>query len=379
MQGLEEVLARELSSIGANDVKPARRAVHFTADKDLIYKSNLRLRTALRVLKPLRHFKAADEDALYTGAKAIAWTELFSVEKTFAVKSTVSGELHRHSHYAALKVKDAIVDQFRDVQGSRPNVDIKQPDVVVHVKIHRSDVWISLDSSGRTLNMRGYRAREAKAPLNECLAAGMLMLGGYEGKTAFVDGMCGSGTLAIEAAMIAMKIAPGLMRKDFAFMHWKDFDAELFDIIREASVQRITEPAHPIVALDIDIHAARMAKESVERAQLSDVITVSHGDFFGYSPPPAPGFLVLNPPYGERLHDRDLEGLYKRIGDKLKADFTGYRAWILSGNREAMFALSLRSFISHHLLNGGIECRYSGFQLYKGSREPNTRNEEKRV
>lgn len=369
MHGLEDVLARELSSIGANDVSPAKRAVNFTADKDLIYKANLRLRTALRLLMPLKRYRADDEETLYTGAYHVQWSELFEVGKTFAIKAAVSGPVHTHSHYAALKVKDAIADQFRNAVGERPNVDAKNPDIVVHLRIYNNEISLSLDSSGQPLNKRGYRPREAVAPLNESLAAGMLLLAGFEGKTNFVDGMCGSGTLAIEAALIANKIAPGLLRKDFAFMHWKSFDPELFDVIRESTVNRIIESPHSIVAMDNDLQAIRSAREAAEAAQLSDVIEFRTGDFLFEMPPPAPGFLALNPPYGERITDVDIERLYERIGSKLKNDYGGYRAWILSGHYEAMNQLGLRSFQTYHLLNGPIECRYSGYQMYSGSKK----------
>lgn len=377
LQGLEEVLARELTSIGANDVSPGKRAVYFTADKDLIYKANLRLRTALRVLKPIKKFKADDEDALYTGAAAIEWSRHFDGDKTIAVKAAVTGPVHTHSHYAALKVKDAVVDHFRESTGSRPDVDVKRPDIVIHLRIYNNDISLSLDSSGKPLNMRGYRHREAEAPLNECLAAGMLMLAGYEGKTNFTDGMCGSGTLAIEAAMIANKIAPGLMRNDFAFMHWKDYEPELFDVIREATVNRIEECPHKIKAIDHDIHAARQAREAAEAAKLDDIIEVKHADFMFEEPLPAPGFLILNPPYGERLRHHDIEQLYERIGSRLKDAYPGYRAWVLSGNREAMFKIGLRTFATHHLMNGKIPCRFAGFQLYSGSKHSTPSEDEK--
>lgn len=370
MQGLEDVLARELSRIGANDVSPAKRAVYFTADKDLVYKANLRLRTALRLLKPIKKYRADDEDELYAGAAAVKWSELFSVDKTFVIKAAATGPVHTHSHFAALKIKDAVADHFRDISGKRPDVEIKNPDVVIHLRIYNNEISLSLDSSGQPLNKRGYRPREAEAPLNECLAAGMLMLADYEGKTNFVDGMCGSGTLAIEAALIANRIAPGLLREDFSFMHWNDFDPELFDVIREATVNRIREKTHEIVAFDNDIHAIRLAKEAAETAKLEDVIDFRHADFMLEPPLPAPGFLALNPPYGERIRTEDIEDLYERIGSRLKEAYPGYRAWVISGNIEAMYKIGLRTFQTYHLLNGKIECRYSGYQIYSGSRTP---------
>ncbi len=369
LHGLEDVLAAELSRIGANEVRTGKRAVYFTADKDLLYKANLRLRTALRLLKPIKRFTAANEDALYAGARSILWSEYFALEKTFAVKASVGGSVHTHSQYAALKVKDAIADHFRDVSGERPNVDAKRPDIVVHLHIYNDKVNLSLDSSGKPLHMRGYRQREAEAPLNECLAAGMLLLSGYDGRTAFVDGMCGSGTIAIEAALIANRIAPGLLRNEFAFMHWSDFDEALYGVIHEATVNRIEEGPHPILALDRDEDSLQAAREAAKAAKLEDAIEFRHADFLLSEPPPAPGMLVLNPPYGERLQPSDINKLYENIGAKLKNDYTGYRAFILSGNEEAMHQIGLRTFATHHLLNGNIECRYSGYQMYSGSKK----------
>ncbi|MCA1751419.1 MAG: THUMP domain-containing protein [Flavobacteriales bacterium] len=286
------------------------------------------------------------------------------------IKAAATGPVHTHSHFAALKIKDAVADHFRDISGKRPDVEIKNPDVVIHLRIYNNEISLSLDSSGQPLNKRGYRPREAEAPLNECLAAGMLMLADYEGKTNFVDGMCGSGTLAIEAALIANRIAPGLLRDDFSFMHWNDFDPELFEVIREATVNRIGEKTHEIVAFDNDIHAIRLAKEAAETAKLDDVIDFRHADFMLEPPLPAPGFLALNPPYGERIRTEDIEELYERIGSRLKEAYPGYRAWVISGNIEAMYKIGLRTFQTYHLLNGKIECRYSGYQIYSGSRTP---------
>lgn len=367
LQGLEEVLAREITAIGGNDVSPAKRAVYFTADKDLVYKANLRLRTALRLLKPLKRFRAPDEEALYQGAASVPWSTLFGVEKTFAVKAAVTGPVHTHSHFASLKVKDAIADHFRDKLGRRPSVDTREPDIVVHLRIFNDEVNLSLDSSGQPLNKRGYRPREAEAPLNECLAAGMLLLSDYQGKTHFVDGMCGSGTLAIEAAMIANRIAPGLLRHDYSFMHWADYDPDLFEVIHEATVNRVRESSHRILAMDHDPAAIQLARQAAETAQLDDVIEFRQGDFMEEEPLPAPGFLVLNPPYDERLRTENVEQLYESIGARLKSAYPGYRAWVISGHTEAMKSIGLRTFQTYHLMNGPIECRYSGYQIYSGS------------
>lgn len=369
LQGLEEVLANELRKIGGNDIRTGKRAVFFTADKDLVYKANLRLRTALRILKPIKRFTAEDEDVLYNQVKSIKWDTLFDIDKTFLIRTTTSGPVFTHSHYVAQKCKDAIADYFRDKYGKRPSVDSRQPDIVIHVKIWNDDVIISLDSSGDPLNKRGYRQREAIAPLNECLAAGMLLLAGYEGKRDFIDPMCGSGTLCIEAAMIAHKIAPGLMRNNFAFMHWKDFDEELFGVIREATVNRLSEEPIKVIGMDTDFFTLNLARQAAKDAGLEDAIDFQIGNFFREEPPKPPAILIMNPPYDERIKVDDVEKLYSDIGDRLKEAYGGHQTWILSGHTEAMKRVGLRTFDTHHLMNGKIPCRYSGYRIFSGKRE----------
>jgi putative N6-adenine-specific DNA methylase len=368
LEGLENVLANELRVIGGNDIRTGKRAVYFSADTDLIYKANLRLRTALRILKPLKKFKAENEEELYDGIASINWTEIFDVEKSFAIKTAVSGSYFTHSHFAALKCKDAIVDQFREKQNERPSIETREPDLVFHVKIHRDQVTVSLDSSGVPLNKRGYRQAGAMAPLNECLAAGMLLIAGFEGKRNFVDGMCGSGTICIEAALIANKIAPGLLREDFAFMHWKDFDAELYEIIHNATVNRIKDSGLRIMGYDRNMASIKLARKAAEAAGVDEAINFRITDFFDEEPPPAPGILVMNPPYGERIKIQDIELMYSEIGDKFKQSYPGYQAWLLSGHEEAMKSVGLRTFDTHHLINGKIECRYSGYRIYSGKK-----------
>lgn len=369
LQGLEGVLANELRQIGGNDIKTGKRAVSFTADLDLVYKANLRLRTALRILKPLKRFRAADDNVLYDQVKAMEWDRIFDKDKTFLIRATVSGPVFTHSQFATLRCKDGIVDYFRDKYGMRPSIDSHDPDIVIHLRIYNNDVTISLDSSGLPLNRRGYRQRDAIAPLNESLAAGMLLIAGYDGKTDFYDGMCGSGTICIEAAMIANRISPGLLRDNFSFMHWKDYDEELFDVIREATVNRIRENSVKIKGSDSDFYAIKTAKEAAAAAGLDDAIEFVIADFFDEKPPKAPAFLVMNPPYGERISHHDIEQQYVDIGAKLKADYGGYWAWILSGNEEAMYSIGLRSYETHHLLNGKIPCRYAGFKMYTGTKD----------
>jgi len=368
LEGLENVLAKELMAIGGNDVRTGKRAVYFSSDMDLVYKANLRLRTALRLLRPLKIFKADNEEELYDGIASIDWTEIFDVNKSFAIKTAVSGKIFTHSHFAALKCKDAIVDQFRDKFNERPDIETREPDLVFHVRIHRNQVTVSLDSSGIPLNKRGYRQADAAAPLNECLAAGMLLIAGYEGKRNFVDGMCGSGTICIEAALIANKIAPGLLREDFAFMHWKDFDAELYEVIHNATVNRIKESPHQIMGFEESMSTIKLARKAAQAAGVEEAINFRITDFFDEDPPAAPGILVMNPPYGERIKMTNIELMYSEMGDKFKKAYPGYQAWLLSGNEEAMKSVGLRTFDTHHLINGKIPCRFSGYRIYSGKK-----------
>jgi len=368
LQGLEDVLARELSKIGGNDIKISKRAVRFSADKDLLYKGNLQLRTAIRLLKTLKKFQAKNDDELYEKVKGIDWTELFDVEKTFLIRSAVSGQIFTNGQYAALKCKDAIADCFREKFGQRPSVDMRNPNIVIHVKIWNDEVIISLDSSGLPLNKRGYRQAQAEAPMNECLAAGALLLAGYEGKRNLVDGMCGSGTLSIEAALIANNISPGLLRDEFSFMHWKGFDEELYQIIHQATVNRIKENPLKIVGYEKEFNTLSMAREAAEIAGVSDLVDFRLGSFFEEDPLPLPAMVIMNPPYGERLKERKIDIFYERIGTKLKRDYSGYTAWVLSANEEAMNKIGLRSSETFHLMNGKLPAKFSGYKMYRGSK-----------
>ena len=229
--GLEPVLAKELTQLGANDIQIGRRMVSFSGNKELMYRANFQLRTAIRILKPIKHFKAKSADDVYDEVKKIDWSQYLSLDKTFAVDSVVFSDEFRHSKFVAYKVKDAIVDQFRETQGKRPNISVANPDIRLNMHIAEYDCTLSLDSSGESLHRRGYRQESVEAPLNEVLAAGMILMTGWQGDTDFIDPMCGSGTLPIEAALIAHNMAPGLFRKEYAFEKWPDFDKDLFDDI----------------------------------------------------------------------------------------------------------------------------------------------------
>ena len=303
--GLEPVLAKELTQLGANDVQIGRRMVSFKGDKELLYRANFQLHTAIRILKPIKHFKALSADDVYEGVKDIDWTEYIGLDKTFAVDSVVFSEEFRHSKFVAYKVKDAIVDQFREKTGQRPNISVANPDIRLNIHIAEDKCTLSLDSSGESLHRRGYRQESVEAPLNEVLAAGMILMTGWQGETDFIDPMCGSGTLLIEAALIAHNMAPGIFRKEFAFEKWADFDADLFDkIYNDDSHER--EFHHHIYGYDVDIKAVNTARLNVKAAGLTSDITIEERDFKDFTQPKEKSIMVSNPPYGERISTPDL-------------------------------------------------------------------------
>lgn len=363
--GLEPVLANELTQLGAKNVQVGRRMVSFTGDKEMMYRANFQLHTAIRILKPIKHFKALSADDVYEGVKDIDWTEYLSLDKTFAVDSVVFSEEFRHSKFVAYKVKDAIVDQFREKTGNRPNISVSNPDMRLHIHIAEDQCTLCLDSSGESLHRRGYRQESVEAPLNEVLAAGMILMTGWRGETDFIDPMCGSGTLLIEAALIARNMAPGLFRKEFAFEKWPDFDADLFDkIYNDDSNER--EFTHHIYGYDVDIKAVNTARLNVKAAGLTSDITVEEQDFKNFTQPKEKSIMVTNPPYGERISTSDLLGTYKMIGERLKHQFTGNEAWVLSYREECFSQIGLKPSIKIPLFNGSLECEFRKYQMFDG-------------
>ena len=363
--GLEPVLAKELTQLGANDVEIGRRMVSFTGDKELMYRANFQLHTAIRILKPIHHFKARSADDVYEEIKKIDWTEYLGTEKTFTVDSVVFSEEFRHSKFVSYKVKDAIVDQFREKTGKRPNISVANPDIRLNMHIADDKCTLSLDSSGESLHRRGYRQESVEAPLNEVLAAGMILLSGWQGDTDFIDPMCGSGTLLIEAALIAKNMAPGLFRKEYAFEKWPDFDAELFDAIyNDESLER--DFNHKIYGYDIDMKAVNTARMNVKAAGLSDVISVEQQDFKEFTQPQNKSIMITNPPYGERISTPDLMGTYKMIGERLKHQFKGNDAWVLSYREECFDQIGLKPSIKIPLYNGSLECEFRKYQMFDG-------------
>ena len=363
--GLEEVLAQELTQLGANNVKIGRRMVSFTGDKEMMYRANFQLHTAIRILKPIKHFRASSADDVYEAVKNIDWSKYIERGKTFSVDSVVYSEEFRNSRFVTYKVKDAIVDQFRETTGTRPNISISNPDIRLHIHISDDQATLSLDSSGESLHRRGYRQETTEAPLNEVLAAGMILKSGWKGEKDFIDPMCGSGTLLIEAALIARNISPGIFRKEFAFEKWNDFDAELFDnIYNDDSREREVE--HHIYGYDIDMRAVNTALLNVRAAGFSKDITVKEGDFKNFKTPEKPAIMITNPPYGERISTPNLLGTYKMIGERLKHAFTGNEAWVLSYREECFEQIGLKPSIKIPLFNGSLECEFRKYAIFDG-------------
>ena len=363
--GLEPVLAKELTELGANNVQIGRRMVSFTGGKELMYRANFQLRTAIRVLKPIRHFKAGTADEVYDEVKKIDWSQYLGNETTFAVDSVVFSEEFRHSKFVSYKVKDAIVDQFREKTGKRPNISVANPDIRLNMHVAEDRCTLSLDSSGESLHRRGYRQESVEAPLNEVLAAGMILMTGWRGETDFIDPMCGSGTLLVEAALIARNMAPGLFRKEYAFEKWADFDSELFDSIYNDDSQE-REFKHHVYGYDIDMKAVNTARLNVKAAGLTADVTVEQADFKDFTQPQEKSIIVTNPPYGERISTPDLLGTYKMIGERLKHQFLGNDAWILSYREECFEQIGLRPSIKIPLYNGSLECEFRKYQTFEG-------------
>lgn len=384
-KGLEEVLAQELIELGANDVQLERRAVSFRGDKALLYRANLCLRTASRILVPIveatltpKKKNIAPEDLLYEAVKRVEWSRYMSVENTFAIDATVYSDTFRNSRFVTYRVKDAIADYWMEHANKRPSVAVEAPDILINVHIAKEHLTLSLDSSGESLHKRGYRVANTEAPINEALAAGMLLMAGWKGQSDFYDPMCGSGTLLIEAALIARNIAPGVFRQAFAFEKWPDFDAELWsDIYNDDSQEH--EFTHKIYGSDASFYAIQQAAKNIKSAGVQkdvelkqirmEEIKISNLQSSISNPSP---LVMLNPPYGERLKsNKEMEDLYSAIGSTLKHQFAGATAWIISSNDAAMKCIGLKPSRKVRLLNGELDCQFNRYDLFQGKRKDN--------
>jgi len=371
MFGFEEILSKELLRLGARDIKIGVRNVSFEGDKGFMYKANLALRTAVRILIPIKSFKVNSEDELYNELLKIEWDEYLSVDGTFAVDAVANSDNFTHSHYLALKSKDAVADYFRNKFGKRPNVDVKHPDLQINIHIQKDYCTVSLDSSGDSLHKRGYRSATNIAPISEVLAAGLVLLSGYDGTQNFIDPMCGSGTILIEAAMIANNIPANINRKEFCFEKWKDFDENLFETIRNSLLKKIKDSNAVIMGYDKAPSAIRKATDNVENAHLEDFIKLKQANFFETEKEVEGKTIILfNPPYGERLEIDDVPAFYKEIGDTLKGGYTNTDAWLITSDFEkGLKSVGLRTSRKIKVFNGKLECRLVKYEMYEGSKK----------
>ncbi len=369
LYGFEPLLAKELRDLGAIDVKEGIRSVEFSGDKGFMYKANLCLRTAIKILKPFHRFKVLSEEDLYKNVYAIDWSEMMDPSGTLAINSTVFSQKFTHSQYISLKTKDAIVDKFRDLTGIRPDIDLDYPDLRINVHIENDDCTLSLDSSGQSLHKRGYKTATNIAPMNEVLAAGLLLHSGWDGQCDFMDPMCGSGTILIEAAMIACNIPPNLNKKEFGFEKWKDWDVDLFETIEKSVLSKIRGFEHTVVGYDKAPSAVRKAIDNIENANLSEFITVEQQNFFETEKQTEKHLhMVFNPPYGERL-EIDIPSFYKEIGDTLKQGYPGTDAWFITSDMEAIKNVGLKPSRKIKVFNGKLEAKLLKYVMYEGTKK----------
>ena len=367
--GFEDLLAKELLQLGAMDIEKGVRNVSFVGDKGFMYKANLALRTAIKILKPLKTFHIRSEQDLYDAVYKMPWESYLKPTGTLAIDATVHSKVFTHSKFIALKTKDAIVDRFRNQSGDRPNIDLRFPDLKINVHIDRNLCTISLDSSGESLHRRGYKTATNIAPINEVLAAGLIMMSGWDGQSNFMDPMCGSGTMLAEAAMIACNIPPNLMRKEFAFERWQDWDVDLFEMIEESLLKKTRDFHHKMIGYDKSPSAVRKAIDNIKNAHLDEFITIEHQDFFKTEKPmDGKLHMVFNPPYGERL-DIDMENFYKNIGDTLKQSYPGTEAWFITSNLDALKHVGLRPSRKIKVFNAKLESKLVKYEIYEGSKK----------
>jgi putative N6-adenine-specific DNA methylase len=365
--GLEAVLADELKALGAKEIVQSNRAVIFSGDMALLYKANYYLRTALSILMPVGEFRIKSADDLYRKSLLIEWDRYMDVENTFSVTPVIQSQLFNHTGYAGLKLKDAVADYFRNIYGKRPSVNPAAPDILINLHVSNENVTVSLDSSLIPLFKRGYRQEQAAAPLNEVLAAGMLLLTGWNASTDLIDPMCGSGTIPIEAGLMACNIPAGRFRKSFGFQNWKGYAPEtLSKIIREGE-EGIRKSPVGIKGSDISENAISQAERNVISAGLKETISLDISDIGKLKTPENKGTVIINPPYGERLLPEDTDSLYEMIGTILKHNFFGYTAWIISSNKKSLKRIGLKPKEKHILYNGALECSFNKYELYQGS------------
>jgi putative N6-adenine-specific DNA methylase len=375
-QGLEPVLADELASLGASDIRPLKRAVAFSGDQELLYRANYELRTAISVLVSIHSFTCRNERQYYQSIYDFDWQQWLGLHDTFAIKAVVNSPHFNHSKFMALKAKDAIVDRFRDRTGRRPSINPRHPDVLIQIHIGGDQCTVSLDSSGEPLFKRNYRVKTGQAPLNEVLAAGMLKLAGWPQQAAFVDPMCGSGTLPIEAALIARNMPAQQLRPSFGFQRWPDFKEDLWEKVKAEAEDKIIPLPKPVFGFDQDRGIVQMAQQNAGMAGVASDIHFAKKKFEDLDPPAEKGLIVTNPPYDERLHRTDIMELYANMGTRFKHNFPGYEAWVISSNFSALQKIGLRPSQKIPLFNGPLECKFQKYELYEGSKKEKETREE---
>ncbi|TVQ83705.1 MAG: class I SAM-dependent RNA methyltransferase [Bacteroidetes bacterium] len=368
--GLEEVLAAELTTLGAKDVQPLKRAASFTGDLPLLYKINLWSRSALSILKPMFEFSFQSQQEFYDIMHEYKWDEHFAVDKSIAISTVAIQSVFANTHFLAQRTKDAIADFYRDKYNARPNVNIENPDIKINVYVFKDSCSVSLDSSGMPLFKRGYRKHAGPAPLNEVLAAGLIMLSGWDKKQPMYDPMCGSATFSIEAAMMALNMAPATFRKDFSFKNWQDFDENLWENLRtEARESQKTELPH-IEASDVSNKSMAIARQNIMEAGLLGRIVLEKKDFFFSKPSQNRGYLIMNPPYGRRIEKENIHEFYQKIGSTFKHNYSGFHTWIISPDKTLTHKIGLKPIAKYYVFNGQLDCTFLGYKIYEGSKKP---------
>lgn len=374
--GLEQVLAQELIELGANNVEISNRAVYFEGDLALLYRANLQLHTAIRILRPLLTFKAKSADEIYDNLRHFNFDEVMKVNNTFIINETVNSETMRNSQFVRYRTKDAIVDFFQEKYNRRPNVSVQNPNIYFDIHVSHDTVTLSLDSSGESLHLRGWRSCQTSAPISEVLAAGMLRMTGWKGECDFIDPMCGSGTILIEAALIALNMAPCIYRRSFGFMNWADFNKELFDdIYDDDSNER--EFTHKIYGYDIDATAVAIAERNVKSAGLSKYIEIKRRPIEEFETPAEPAIIVTNPPYGKRIVTDDMFDLYRSLGSAFKHHFAGNIAWVISSEKNLLSAIGMKPSEKIALVNGSLDCEFNKYEIFAGKRNDFVREKRK--
>ena len=369
LKGLEEVLSNELQRLGIKNIETINRGVSIPFSHKNIYLANLACRVALKVLVPVYTFRAKTPEELYKKSLRLPWQKFQLVDQTFSISNVVHSRFFTHSKFASFKVKDALCDAFRKIHDRRPNVDVDEPDIAWHIHINDDEVTILLDSSGNSLHKRGYRRMQHSAPINEVLACGLLYLSGWDAEfSPFIDGMTGSGTIAIEAAMMASRMAPNLNRNYFSFKNWQDFDQKLFDDIRTDLMQGVRKNIPPIIGIDISPRAIDIAKTHARLARVQKLVRFVKDDFIDFKPEQKKGVVVLNPPYGERLEVKDVNDLYRYIGTTFKHAYLGWKTGVISNNKEALHQIGLNSQSTYHLMNGKLECDFKLYEIFEGKK-----------